>query len=337
MEREHVNRIRGTPAAHRTRGALADLSRQLAGVSVTLLSTPNSNIQLPSSMISPAPSPDEMIITLRGRKKTPPITWSPLSQTGVQKFCQYEITPPKDSTPNRILLGLRSSPRKRLQLTETKETATNTSPEKSKKNLPPNKRQRFDGEESSIPLEVAIKGLSHSQLISLIQKITTTHPVVKKDLESFLPEPDLQPLMDELMYLKKNIFKSLPNSRLSSKTDSAAFNKASVHLSAFKRAILEHEKQLVESEQWNSVVQYTLTAWGYVKATPVWDNAQHNAVRKHCFKALATGCLRAIQLHKNDADWTLDMKQKFERLRNDSEEIEQCIIFLNSNLDQSFD
>ena len=152
MEREHITRIRGTPAAHRTRGALADLSRQLAGVSVTLLSTPNSNIQLPSSMISPAPSPDEMIITLRGRKKTPPITWSPLSQTGVQKFSQYEITPPKgeinheldqfryvinffhtDSTPNRILLGLRSSPRKRLQLTETKETATNTSPEKSKK------------------------------------------------------------------------------------------------------------------------------------------------------------------------------------------------------------
>lgn len=55
-----------------------------------------------------------------------------------------------------------------------------------------------------------------------------------QDLESTLPEPDLQPQLDELMYLKKNIFKSLPNSRLSSKTDSAAFNKASVHLSAFK-------------------------------------------------------------------------------------------------------
>jgi len=105
-------------------------------------------------------------------------------------------------------LGLRSSPRKRLQLTETKETATNTSPEKSKKvrlsdfrtetvlfylyiystlcsfiqNLPPNKRQRLEGEESPIPLEVAIKGLSHSQLISLIQKITSAHPVVKQVL-----------------------------------------------------------------------------------------------------------------------------------------------------------
>jgi len=337
MERDNLNWTRGTPAAHRTRGALADLSRQLAGVTVTLLSTPNSNIQLPSSMMSPAPSPDEMIITLRGRKKAPPITWSPLSQTGVQKFSQYEITPPKDSTPNRVLLGLRSSPRKRLQLTETKETATNTSPEKSKKNLPANKRQRLDGEEGSVPLEVAIKGLSHSQLISLIQKMTSTHPTVKQDLESSLPEPDLQPMMEELMYLKKNIFKSLPNSRLSSKTDSAAFNKASVHLSAFKKAILEHEKRLVESEQWNSVVQYTLMAWGYVKATPVWDNVQHNVIRKHCFKTLATSCLRAMKCENRDADWRRDMKQRFERLRVDSEEIEGCITFLSLNLDQSLD
>ena len=106
MERDNLNWTRGTPAAHRTRGALADLSRQLAGVTVTLLSTPNSNIQLPSSMMSPAPSPDEMIITLRGRKKAPPITWSPLSQTGVQKFSQYEITPPKGRTSPREIISL---------------------------------------------------------------------------------------------------------------------------------------------------------------------------------------------------------------------------------------
>ena len=55
-----------------------------------------------------------------------------------------------------------------------------------------------------------------------------------KELESSLPEPDLQPVVEELTYLKKNIFKSLPSCRLSSKTDSAAFNKATVHLAAFK-------------------------------------------------------------------------------------------------------
>lgn len=64
-------------------------------------------------------------------------------------------------------------------------------------------------------------------------------------LESSLPEPDLQPKLDELAYLKKNIFKSLPNCRLSSKTDSAAFNRASVHLSAFKvvfSSLLENDQ-----------------------------------------------------------------------------------------------
>lgn len=53
-------------------------------------------------------------------------------------------------------------------------------------------------------------------------------------LDSSIPEPDLQPMLEELSYLRKNIFKSLPNCRLSSQRDSAAFNKASVHLSAFK-------------------------------------------------------------------------------------------------------
>lgn len=84
---------RATPAMRRTRGALNDLSRQLAGVSVTFLATPNTNNHLPSSMMTPSQSPDEMIIQLRGRKN--PVTWSPLSINGVQKLAQYEITPPK--------------------------------------------------------------------------------------------------------------------------------------------------------------------------------------------------------------------------------------------------
>ena len=82
-----------TPHVIRTRGALNDLSRQLAGVSVTLMQTPNAHNQIPSSLMTPSPSPDEMIIQLRGRKN--PVTWSPLSINGVQKLAHYEITPPK--------------------------------------------------------------------------------------------------------------------------------------------------------------------------------------------------------------------------------------------------
>ena len=254
MERDDAS-DEGTPG-RRTRGALADLSsvsRQLAGMTVTLLNTPN--VHMPSSMMSPAPSPDEMIIRLRGRKKTP-ITWSPASVDGVQKLSQYQVTPTKgffffpspqipaggfkfycfaDATPTRTVLGLRTSPRKRLQLSDTREMATNTSPDKLKKPQPGSKRPRTEGTPpGSPPLEVSVNALSRWQLVDLIQKLAAQHPELKQEIQLSMPEPDLQPVEEQLMYLKKNIFKSLPNSRLSSKTDSAAFNKACVHLNAFK-------------------------------------------------------------------------------------------------------
>lgn len=49
-----------------------------------------------------------------------------------------------------------------------------------------------------------------------------------------LPAPDIKPLEEKLNYLKKNIFKSLPNSRLTSKTDSPAYSRAATHVTAFK-------------------------------------------------------------------------------------------------------
>jgi hypothetical protein len=75
-----------------------------------------------------------------------------------------------------------------------------------------------------------------------------------------------------------------------------------------QKALLEYCKQLVESKQWKSVVDFTLTAWGIVRATPLWDNAQHNSTRKHCFKALATNCLKALKSNDRDGEWRLHIK-----------------------------
>lgn len=87
-----INLEATTPTGfRRTRGALADLSRQMAGVAVTLLTTPNN--QLPSSFDTPASSPEEMVIKHRGKKN--PVTWSPFSVNEVRKLAQYEVTPPK--------------------------------------------------------------------------------------------------------------------------------------------------------------------------------------------------------------------------------------------------
>lgn len=75
----------------RTRGALADLSRQMADVAVTLLASPDN--QIPSSFNTPASSPEEMVIKLRGQKN--PVTWSPLSLKEVRKLTNFEKTPTK--------------------------------------------------------------------------------------------------------------------------------------------------------------------------------------------------------------------------------------------------
>ena len=45
-----------------------------------------------------------------------------------------------------------------------------------------------------------------------------------------LPAPDLAPMEERLLYLKRNISRSLPNTRLESKTDSLAYNRVSGHL-----------------------------------------------------------------------------------------------------------
>lgn len=55
-----------------------------------------------------------------------------------------------------------------------------------------------------------------------------------KDVKFNLPAPDMRLVMDKLHDLKKNIFKSLPTSRLTSKTDSPAYSRASTHVMAFK-------------------------------------------------------------------------------------------------------
>lgn len=52
---------------------------------------------------------------------------------------------------------------------------------------------------------------------------------------------------------------------------------------------------LAESQHWGSVLEYVLLAWGYVKATPLWDNPPHNAPRKQCFKSLAAMAVNAIK------------------------------------------
>ena len=155
------------------------------------------------------------------------------------------------------------------------------------------------------PPKVLVRGLSHSQLANLVENIIDKHPEMEEEVSDMLPSPDLSPVEQRIYYLKKNIFKALPNTRLESKTDSLAYNRVAVHLLAFKKAIVDEGKILLDSNQFKAVVDYTIMAWGYVRATPLWDNPPHNGVRRQCFKSLANNCSQALK----KGAWSQDLAQ----------------------------
>jgi hypothetical protein len=78
------------------------------------------SLNLPSSYVSPSPSPDEMVIQQRGRRRLP-ATWSPdIEQSKQNGVSTHDRTPVKAS-PAKSTIVLRSTPRKRLLLNDPKE------------------------------------------------------------------------------------------------------------------------------------------------------------------------------------------------------------------------
>ena len=285
---------------------------------------------------------------ISGRKRLP-VTWSPDIDLKRSTFQSTVRTPPKNTpgrnSPPKLGVTLRSTPRKRLLLGDVERIPLTpekidfsdiSTPQKFKintpiKGTPPIKRARldktFDGEYTG-PLDSALKGLSPTQLIHMIKRITNKHPEVEKEIRQDMPMPDLTPLEEKLSYLKSNIFKSLPTSRLTSKTDSPAYSRVSTHLAAFKKCLIDQGKVLVESQHWESVLKYVFLAWSYVKATPVWDNQPHNAHRKQCFKALNNFCLTALKKGGFDKDFIIDVEDKLQSMEADSEEILSCVKYV---------
>lgn len=292
----------------------------------------NINLNLPASYISPSPSPDELVIQQRGRRRVP-VTWSP--DVEAKKEEGRDCTPVKGSGPNSPLKNAvvrRSTPRKRLMLTDPREMLS--SPEKSKTRLAPSPKktrvEKIGLRSFSGPLHAALKGLSQEQLIEVIQGLVDKHPALENEMKESLPAPDLRPLEDRLNYLKKNIFKSLPTSRLTSKTDSPAYSRASTHLTAFKKCVLDQGRTLLDSQHWDAVMDYVLLAWSYVRATPLWDNPPHNAARRQCFKSLASQCMTALKKGVWTSEQAMVLREKLEGFIVDSEDIHSCMKQLDS-------
>jgi len=283
-------------------------------------------------------SPDEMVIQARGRRQVP-LTFSPdINHTPLrQQMQRAKLAAMSQSSGSRLLLpnsNVRTSPRKRLTLSDTPPPTScisqvyTPSPDKLKMS-PLTKRVRIDPALHNINPETAIKGLSHSQLISLMGSILQRHPELVEEVHTMLPSPDLTPMEEKLNYLKRNIYKALPNTRLESKTDSMAYNRVSIHLTMFKKAVVDSVKSLLEGQQWLAIIDYTVMAWAYVQATPIWENPSHNNIRKTCFKSLAASCMTALKKGNFKAEQCEEIRKKLSKLKADSDEIVICLKHLD--------
>ncbi|XP_067612667.1 uncharacterized protein [Eurosta solidaginis] len=306
----------------------------------TLFNTPHlldntTNVALSQdNILSPMPSPDEMIIRQRGRRR---FNAAASPETG-----STPLRMPFQRTPTKIPLStsmiLRSSPRKRLTMGSTPpapDPPVMPSPTKAKQQLWPTgvpqvKKMRFGCEEEedkpiaqlnkATPLPMLLQGMSQQQLIGLIVNELVAGDIRVEDrLRTRLPMPDINPMEEELLHAKRQIFRSLPTSRLCKKTDSSAYSRAALHLAEFKRLLSTHSKQLYDSGNWDALLDYVTMAWPIVRATPHWDNTTHNVVRRQCFKLLACHCIAALknggirlgtkrlhEIERNLCDWMRD-------------------------------
>ena len=278
------------------------------------------------------PSPDEMIITARGRRALP-LTFSPdVHSTPPRGIGANPRSMSKLARPNtgiaRLLLPTRTSPRKRLTLSDSPPNSsssmvTNTpSPDpKIGKRSPNTKKQRLvleefstgdsaDRTQSTLSTPTVLKGLSRKQLMDVLKELLDKRPELEEDVRQSLPKPDLSVFEERLNYLKRNISRALPNTRIESKTDSMAYSRVAVHLLAFKKELSDQGKRLIEANAWSSVVNHGIMAWNYVEATPNWDNATHNNIKKQCFKALASNLNLALKRGTWTTEVSMNIKNK---------------------------
>ena len=289
-----------------------------------------------------AGSPDEEVIQARGRRQVP-LTFSPDVNTTLSTPLRQQMARAKlaamSQAGGRLMLPqshTRTSPRKRLTLSDSPPSSSPTSclstvftPSPDKLKISPlSKKVKVDPTLQNTSPETAIKGLSHSQLIDLVTGILSNHPDLVTEVHTMIPAPDLAPLEEKLHYLKRNIYKALPSTRLESKTDSMAYNRVSLHLTTFKRAVVESVKTLLESHQWLAVIDFTVLAWAYVAATPVWQNPSHNNIRKTCFKTLAASSMTALKKGNFSKEEGEQIKKKMTKLREASDEINICLKYL---------
>jgi len=314
---------------------------EMEGLEDYFTNLPSSNINsIPSSQVtSPPVSQEELLIRSRGRRQFPP-SFSPERREGnTPVYVRHFPSPPASTSdfkePSKPEKKTFSSSRlsantelvrrqldfqmeeedqeefailKRLPVIDKGKSHENRSRLHHSEREFLDDSHKVENQKTAVPrsdhvpsLQLA-KGLSKKQLIDVLVNLTAAHPSLCPTLEKLLPKPDLTDQIKTLTYLNQNIYKALPVTRLSDRSDSLAHNRVYTHLLAFKKSLVEDLGMLVNAGQWDSVLEYVIMSWDIVAGTPIWTNPVHNTTRNSCFKHLATAAIKAIKQQNSTPD-----------------------------------
>lgn len=311
-----------------TRSALREITRTASGSRTSF-----SNVLL--FMETSPTSPDEEVVQKRGKRNIPaafaltppktPTKKSPKKQPG---------TPSKGLTPRKGAFSspLRSSPRKRLLLPSDISDAISASP--SKRLVSPVKRLRLQARDHEVDPAVALKALTKTQLVSLLQDIMQRSPSAKQAVQDLLPEPDLVQAEQKLEKLLRNIYRSFPSKHWGNSRDAFCFRRVQAPLDSFKRKCLERGQQLCSAEQWSALLEYVQLAWSFVRKLPDWDDAAHNRTKLLCFRGLAVLCMTALKKALLEPCHLGALIARLREMQEDSTSIASCIKFVEARLEK---
>lgn len=209
----------------------------------SISSLENSLVEHVSSSV---PSLDEIVIRQRGRRKQPAkISWSPIKspfKTPTKKCSSLHMSLMSPSPAKKLFnmsspMKLRSSPRKRIFVDPPSNDPSFSSTPLSTptKRLKLLEDRSMNAAHNEVPMRILLKGLNQDQLIQIICDMSAKNATFEAGIRRSIPLPDIRAFEDQLSSLRKNVIRSSPRSRLLSRTDGAAFSRASPHLNAFKK------------------------------------------------------------------------------------------------------
>ena len=131
----------------------------------------------------------------------------------------------------------------------------------------------------------AAKALSREQLLRLVSDLSLDDPG-RRRLGSLMPRPDISSRVSGLTYHMQNLHRALPYTSLARSMETHVSSRTKVHWTVFRKVLTDDLGELVESEIWDTVIEYIMAAWEVVDMTPVCEE-NVNSTRNCCFKLLA--------------------------------------------------